>query len=143
MSGKSDFLKLATLDHVMGKAVYTAPANYFVGISSTLPADDGTNITEPAGGAYARKSTVAGDWNAATGLGPSPTLIDNLNIIQFVAATADWFGGSTFGFFFLSDAITAGNMLWSDALTTARSVLTDQRLEFDPGQLAVRYVEAP
>ena len=59
-----DYLENKVLDHVVGKTAYTSPTVY-IGLSSTTPAEDGTSVTEPSAGAYARVSTAAGDCAAA------------------------------------------------------------------------------
>lgn len=48
----SDYWEDATLNHLFGKAAYTAPTIY-VGLSTTQPAEDGTGVTEPSAGGYA------------------------------------------------------------------------------------------
>jgi len=54
------------LDHVFDKGDYTSPTAIKVGLSSTLPTEAGTNITEPSGG-YAKQSTTGSDWATADG----------------------------------------------------------------------------
>lgn len=115
-------------------ALATAPAIY-VGLSSTTPAEDGTNVTEPSGGAYARVATVAGDWNAATLADPS--LIDNLNEIAFAQATADWVAGADLTHAVLYDAATAGNYLGTGALATPKPVLNGDTPKFSAGSLDI------
>ena len=82
----------ALLNALFGKtsnfgALATAPAIY-IGLSSTTPAEDGTNVTEEGAGGYARVLVVAASWNAATLADPS--LLDNSVAITFAIATADW-----------------------------------------------------
>lgn len=91
-AGFVDSLELAILDHVFGKATYTPPSNWYLGLSSTTPTETGSNFTEPSSGSYARVSTAASDWNSATGTAPAKT--DNAVAITFPTATGTWSSGS-------------------------------------------------
>jgi len=129
----------AMLNSLFGKtsnfgALATAPS-IFIGLSSTTPAEDGTNVTEEGAGAYARVSTAAGDWNTATLADPS--LIDNGNAITFPQATADWVSAGNLTHFIANDASTAGNMLFFGALGTAKPVLNGDTASFPAGDLNV------
>lgn len=129
----------ALLNSLFGKtsnfgALASAPTIY-VGLSSTAPAEDGTNVTEPSAGGYARVSTAAGDWNIATDADPS--VVDNANAIAFPTATANWLAGADITHFVLYDASTSGNVLASGALTTAKAVLSGDTLSFAAGDLEV------
>ncbi len=127
----------ALLNSLFGKtsnfgALATAPTIY-VGLSSTTPAEDGTNITEPSGGAYARQLVAAANWNAATLADPS--VLDNSAKVTFPKATADWLAGANLTHFVVFDAATAGNFLIAGALTTAKPVLQDDTAEFAIGDI--------
>ena len=129
----------ALLNSLFGKtsnfgALASAPTIY-VGLSSTTPAEDGTNVTEPSGGAYARVSTAAGDWNTATLADPS--LIDNANAITFPTATADWVSGADLTHAVLYDAASAGNFLGFGALGTAKPVTNGDTAEIAAGDLDI------
>lgn len=135
----SNYTAQAILNSLFGKtsnfgALGSAPTVY-VGLSSTAPAEDGTNVTEPSGGGYARVQTSASDWNAATLADPS--LIDNANELSFPQATADWVSGSNLTHGVLYDAATGGNYLGSGALSTAKPVLTDDVAKIPAGDLDV------
>lgn len=129
MAGLSDSFENQVLDHLFGKAVLTAP-NMFVGVSSTTPNDDGTNITEPSGGAYARVAVLPTDFNVASG-----GLIDNLNDIIFPKATADWLLGVNLTHVVIFDSLTLGNMICFGSITTPTPVLQAQTLKFLAGDL--------
>lgn len=134
MTGFTSALEAALLDHVIGKATYTPPANWFVALYTTTPtADDGTGGTESTGGAYARVSTAAADWNsAATG---DPSIIDNLNAITFATATDNWGTINGVGLFTIS---TGGTVQMFQALTTPKAVGTDDALQFAAGALDLK-----
>ena len=112
-------------------ALATAP-QIFVGLCSTTPTETASG-TEPTGGAYARKSTVAADWNVATLADPAVTT--NLNAITFVQASADWAAGANLTHAVFFDAVTAGNYLGFGTITTPKPVLNGDTAEFAAGQI--------
>ena len=117
------------LDHVFGKAAYTAPANIFIAASTTQPADDGTGVTEPTGGSYARKSTAPSDWTVSTA-----GVIKNANALSFAAATGSW---GNIVWFALYDASSGGNFLaWGD-LAAGQVIGNGQTLRFPANALQV------
>lgn len=111
---KTNYLENKFLEHLTGTP-YTAPTMW-IGLSSTAPAEDGTNITEPSTGSYARVNTT-GLWGAV-----SAGSVSNNATISFPASTAAWLAGANLTHFVLFDASTAGNALRYGTLTTARSV---------------------
>lgn len=127
----SDFLEAALLDHVFGKASYSAPTIY-VALFTAAPSDSGGG-TEADYTSYARVSTSASDWNAATGT--SPTTIDNANEIAFPASTGG--GTDTMTHFGLYDAATGGNLLVWEALDTSKAVASGDTPKFAAGELNV------
>lgn len=133
MAGFINALEQDVLDHVMNKASYTAPTNWYVGLSTTTPTETGTNVTEPVGGAYARVSTGAADWNSATAADPS--ISDNANAVTFATATADWGTVTHFGLFTGS---TGGTVQIWGALGTSKRIQTDDVAEFAAGTLDIK-----
>lgn len=128
----------ALLNSLFGKtsnfgALASVPTIY-VGLSSTTPAEDGSNVTEPSSGSYARKSTAASDWNAATNADPS--VVTNANAITFTTATGDWLSAANLTYFVLFDASSGGNVLGSGSLTTAKPVLSGDTPSFAAGTLS-------
>ena len=106
-----------------------------VGLSSTTPAQNGSNVTEPSGGSYARVATGASDWDAATSADPSVIL--NGNVVTFPAATADWVSGADLTYAVLFDASSSGNVLGFGALSTAKPVLDGDTATFVVGAISV------
>jgi len=125
----SDYLENKVLNHIFGKAAFTAPANIFVALSTADPLDDGSGMAEPAGGSYARVSTAAADWNSS-----SVGNTTNANVITFPKATASW---GTLTHFALYDAASAGNLLGSGALTLAKAITTDDTPSYAAGQITI------
>lgn len=124
------YAQKALLDHILKTAAFTQPTNLYVGLSTTAPADDGTNITEPSGNAYARVNHNA--WNAATLA--TPSVATNNGAIAFPTPTGAW-GNCTH--FFVADASSGGNIIGSAVLDSARNIQTDQDVEFADTALAV------
>lgn len=89
------------------------PTQYYIGLSSTAPNIDGTNVGEPSSNAgYARVEL--------TSLGePTDGVVTNELAINFNESTASW---GTITHFVIYDAATDGNLLMYGALSTPRSV---------------------
>lgn len=130
MPGLTDELEQAVLNHVFGKATYTPPANWHLGVSTTTPSDDGAGFTEPGDAAYARIETAPADW--ATASGTSPAQITNDTVQTFATATADWGSIVAAGLF---EASTGGTPKVVFSLNTSQTVNTGQVLEFAVGTL--------
>ena len=124
-----NFWENKILDHIFGKASYTAPANIFIAVSTTKPADDGTNVTEPVGNGYARKQTAPADWTVSV-----DGVTKNAVALSFAAATGSW---GNLPWFALYDASVAGNFLaWGD-MATAQTIGNGQTLRFPANALQV------
>lgn len=137
--GLSQSVHQQLLDKVIGGVDFTPATNIHVGLSSTAPAADGTNVTEPSTGGYARVSVTnnATEWPAATAADPS--VKDNANTITFPESTGAWLAGASLTHFVLYDAATAGTFLGSGALDTARTVdASGITLSFAAGELNVQ-----
>lgn len=89
------------------------PSAFYIGLSSTAPNIDGTNVGEPNSAAgYARVEL--------TSLGePNDGVVTNELAINFNESTASW---GTITHFVIFDAETGGNLLMYGALSTPRSV---------------------
>lgn len=98
-------------------------AGNYVGLFTTLPADDGTGGVEVSGGAYARKLIDATDWSAAVGGAPTvkagPSGSGTNPTWTFPAPTANW--GTIVGWGIFS-ASTGGTLKYFGALTTTKAV---------------------
>lgn len=124
--GWTNFTVHKLLDHLHGKGSYTPPTIYLA-LSTTKPTNDGTNLTEPSGGSYVRKTTTAADWGTA-----SSRKMLNAQAISFAEATGDW---GTIMYIAKMDASSGGNMLeWArlgKTLTTLNEHLTDTDTSID------------
>src|SRR5262245_41287462 len=72
-------------------------ATLWIGLSSTTPTEAAGNFTEPSGGSYARVSTAAADWAAASGTAPATKATSTTK--TFPTATADWVSGANLTYF--------------------------------------------
>ncbi len=106
------------LNNIMGnvfgtKTTPALPMNYYIGLSTSAPNINGTGVTEPASSAgYARiKLSSLGE--------PSNGIISNSESISFDESLASW---GTVTHFVIYDALTGGNLLMYDALTSSRAV---------------------
>jgi hypothetical protein len=128
---KGDYLEKKLLDHVFGKAAFTAPANIYVAASTADPTDDGSGLAEPSGNNYSRVSTAAADWNAAT-LGAGT--LTNANAINFPVASGSW---GTITHVALYDAASGGNLLYKGAISPTQTIGNANQLVLSAGQFTV------
>ena len=123
--GLSNYTRQALVNSLLGKTsnfgVLASAPSFFVGLSSTLPNPDGTGITEPAGGGYARVDLTSGHWGAATLADPSVS--SSILLVTFPAPTADWLSGALLAYGVYFDALTGGNFLHWGPVAAPRSVL--------------------
>lgn len=124
----SNYLENLLLDVATGRALPTLP-DLRLALSTTTPAEDGTNVTEPSGNGYARVDIGATEFAAA-----AAGTTDNDNVISWAQATGNW---GTITHVVAYDAATGGNMLWFAALGTATAVNTNDTFSIPAGDLDV------
>ena len=117
----ADYAENKVLDHLTGKTSYSMPTAY-IALSTTTVTDAGGNVTEPAGGSYARVTTSGGDWNAA-----SSGSTTNAVAITFTTATGTW-GAITD--YVVYDASTSGNVIGYGVLDDAQTILSGDTASF-------------
>lgn len=134
----SNYLANILLDFAFRDQVFTSPTVY-AGLADTIMSDATTGVTvsEPVGGAYARKliyENLGGtpDFNLATLANPS--VVDNSDEVALVSATASW---GTLTSWFLSDNPTtgAGNILFYDNDVTDKPVGDGDTAKFNANAL--------
>jgi hypothetical protein len=132
----SDYLSNKLLDLMFNNVAYTKPDTY-VALVTVAVTDSmtGTTITEPSGGAYARKQVNVNG-------GASPTwdlavagLVDNTHAVTFVQASASW--GTVVGVAIV-DALTLGNLLMYDNAMADQAVGSGDTVSFPIGDLDVQ-----
>jgi hypothetical protein len=121
MPGKSDYFENAILNAVFRNGAFpTLGTSLYVGLHTADPTDAGTG-TEVTGGAYARAAVarnVTTNFAAPTdNAGAQRT--SNSNAITFPAPTANW---GTVTYIGIWDAASGGNLLYSAALATSRTI---------------------
>jgi hypothetical protein len=121
-----------------GGATTWAPATWFLALSTTTPAGDGSGFTEPSVGAYARLSLTnnATNFPAAVTVASTTT---KTNGVAFTMAnpTANWGLITYFGFFVASSGGTVQYWFKLDANITVNNGNTP--VQFDPGQLIMTW----
>lgn len=129
------YITLKALNYFFGAVAY-APAKVYFGLSITYYDDEsgiGT-ITEPTGGSYARveKDNNKTTWSTATA--GTDYALENAIDITFPESTGAW---GTIVSLFISDASTAGNVLWWDSLSTPFDVPDNTLVKFVAGDINV------
>jgi hypothetical protein len=124
----ADYWENEILDHILNDGAYTAPTIY-AGVSTADPGDDGATLAEPSGNGYARVTTAAADWNAASGGNKT-----NANAIAFPTASGNW---GTITYFCLFDALTTGHLLASGLLAVEKTITSGQSLRFPAASVTV------
>jgi hypothetical protein len=119
----TDFSENLLLKWLLTTNTATRPTTWFVGLSTAATTDAGS-VTEPSTGGYARQSvtfSVTGDTAS------------NTAIIDFVSS-ADW---ANITHVFVADAVSAGNILFHGALTTARDPASGDTIRIAAGALTL------
>ena len=111
----------------------TVFTDIYIGLSTTAPADDNTNVTEPSGNGYARiqhsdNTATPGNWTI------SGDTADNLAVVDFGTASGSW---GTISHFVIYDALTVGNLLHYGTLSASKAVATDDQVQFSATNLAI------
>lgn len=132
MANFTDYLEQLVLEHLLGTSSWTKPTALYVGLFTTVPADDGTGGVEVSGGSYARVQRDPSDSNW-TDLG-SGGARENAAVITFPTATANW--GTVVGFG-IWDASSGGNLLLFNTVATSKPVNTGDTASIAAGALDV------
>lgn len=135
MAGFTDAIEQALLDHFLNDPSYT-PESLWIALSTTTPTEAGGSFTEPSSGAYARVSTAAADWGAATGTAPATK--SNTAVKTFPTATGDWSAGANMTHFGLFNASSAGTLRAWGALTVPKPVLNGDTASFAAASLVLK-----
>jgi hypothetical protein len=118
------------LDHIFKNDAITVPTNLYVGASTANPTDNASGISEPSGGAYARK--IHNAWDAA-----SLKATENTEAATFTQATASW-GEITHAFISDSvDAVLEANIIFYSALGSSILMGNQDTLNFADGAIDI------
>ncbi len=129
MPGFSDYLETALLNATLRNTAYASPATVYVGLLTADPADSNV-VAEVTGGAYARQAIAFG----APAVNGTAQRCSNSAQITFPQATAAWGNITNFGIF---DAAAAGNLMYSGALSAAKTIANTDQLVFAIGTVTV------
>ena len=135
MSGTT-YSENRVIDLLFGAVSLTPPANYFIGLSTTTPAEAGTGASEPSGGAYARVSVANNLTNFPAASAGAKT---NGTAISFAESTASW---GTITHILVYDALTGGNLWYYEALPVSKAVAANVTVYFSAGALTISNLNA-
>ena len=116
MGALSDARAAAVLNALFNGGSLGAPATYYVALSTTKPADDGSNVTEPTAGSYARAAVTKNTTNFPTTTGrsisnavpiafPDPAPGDDWGVLGWYALYSASSGGTFQGWGEFADAL--------------------------------------
>ena len=125
MATVSTYLGNKLLDHVLKNTSYTSPSTVYVALYTSDPTIAGSG-TEVSGTSYERVSMA---FASASGLATS-----NSADVSFPVAGGSWGTVTHFG---IKDALTSGNLLLFGALTSPKTVTTDNQVIFKAGDLDI------
>ena len=131
MAGFTDTIENAVLNHIFGRTTYTAPATFYIGLSTSDPGETGSLAGEPSGNGYARVAVANNTTNFPAAANGSKS---NGVQITFPEATGAW---GTITHFFIADAATAGNVIAYGALEYPKSINSGDTFYFAVGDLAI------
>jgi len=119
------------LDYNFGKVAYTAPASFFVGLSTTTISSSGSNATEPVAASYARVEVVNSKTNFRYS---SNGCLVNAVDITFPESSGSW--GTIVDLAFW-DATTSGSIWYYTTLPSSKIVQTTTVVSFSPSAIAI------
>ena len=125
------FLNLVAGNVFGSKTSPAIPEKFYLGLSSTAPALDGTGSSEPADGTgYARVELTSLS-------APAKGVVTNTAAIDFAESTAGW---GTMTHFVIYDALTDGNLLMYGELSASRRVEAATIMTIKQGSLNLSVV---
>lgn len=130
----SNYLLTALCQLVYGNNAFIPPATIYVGLSTSQPNPDGTNVTEPNINGYARVAVIndSTHWHLAPGQPATGERQSNAQQLVFPVALGDW---GTVTWVVLYDALSGGNFLGYGQLLTPENITTGQAYVFQIDQL--------
>jgi len=125
MSAISNYLENALINAVLRNTPYTSPSAVYLALYTSDPTDANTG-TEVTGGSYQRQQITFG--------APNDGMVSNSNEILFPVATANWGTVTHIG---ILDAATGGNLLFYGAVTTPKTISTNDQLKINAGDISI------
>lgn len=138
----SDYLENKLVDWLIRGQAFTPPTTLYIGLHTAACSDSSTG-TEVTGGSYARASLTAtmanwaGTQSAGSTVASSGTggTTSNNAAINFATPSAGWGLVTHFTVF---DALSAGNMLICQALTTSKTINSGDTVSFAIASLTIQ-----
>lgn len=143
MSAMSDYLENKLIDQIFRGQAAPTTSTLYVALFTAAPSDSGGG-TEVSGNNYSRAAVTSslanwagtqssGSTTASSGTGGATS---NNGAITFATPSATWGTVTHFGIF---DAATTGNLLFSGALTTSKTINSGDTVSFPAGTLSVTF----
>lgn len=127
MSAMSNYLELKFLDHFLGTASTSAPAAVYISLHTADPTDAGSGAeVSTSGTAYVRKAITFGAASSGSA--------SNDAAVEFDAATSSW---GTITHIGIWDASSSGNLLFHAALTTSKTIATNDVFKVAVGGVTI------
>lgn len=119
-----------------GNVNYDIP-NFYIALSKTKPNADGSNITEPTGGGYARVLVANNEINWS--LPDVNDIVKNLKTVAFAPATGKQSTeAEPIRYYVFLDSSSGGNYLASGMLANPRAIDIGMRMIFNVGTLQIK-----
>jgi len=128
MSGYSDYLEQAIVNHVLRNTAYASPTSIYVALFTADPTDANVTTNEVGDSGYARQAAAfdaphaTEGYSANSGAITFPAIVDIQTIVTHVG---------------VYDALTGGNLLFSQALNSSKTLEVNDVLSFGIGALKV------
>jgi len=128
MSGYSDYLEQAIINHVLRQSTYTSPSSIHVALFTDDPTDANVTANEVTDSGYARQAASFDAPHATEGYSANstaitfPAIVDAQTIVTHVG---------------IYDASSGGNLLFSQALNSSKTLEINDVLSFGIGALKV------
>ncbi len=133
MSGMTSYLQKKILDHILGITPYTAPTPLYLSLHTTSPTDTGSLAGEisSSGTAYARQA-ITTHMNATDSTSGIST---NSAVLAFPTITGTY---GTVTYIGISDALTAGNMLFWGTISEPQNKGVGESYQFAINQIFIQ-----
>jgi hypothetical protein len=130
----ANLLENNVLDAMLGVGATLLDTVLEIGLSLTMPDDDGTNITEPSGGGYARVSVDNNNVNWGDAVYGTKT---NATDIIFPEATENWGTLLYWVLYSMGTPSIIGTIDDGAGVPTPLVVVTGNKIRFTPGSLRI------
>ena len=133
----SSYLEQALLNHVLRNTGHTSPAAVYASLHTADPTEAGTvGEVDPDTTSYARTAVTFGEPAADEGEGETGYICANSAPVEYPESEEGW---GTLTHFGLWDHATAGNCLYTGAITPNQTISAGNQFVFKTGQLTVKH----